>query len=666
MRIRYHIFTLIVAIFIVGAFTSCKSSMAYKKAQKRYEIGEYHKALGYFKKAKKKVKSRDTKAEITFYIAECYRKLNNSKNAVTSYKLAVRSKADMPEMYLHYGDVLLKQKKYSDARKMFLTHLEYDTANVWARNGVLICDSIAHWRKIKSRYKVSRVKELSSRKGEFCPVLTGDDSEYLYFTTNREGGNEAATLSAITGVKTNDIWMTRLDAQGKWIEPEALEGDVNSEYDEGVVAFDKSGKSMYITRCLFEAGESNGAQILKSSRSGAEWAEPQQLNFFEDSLADTLIIAHPAISKDESTIYFTSDLPGGYGGKDIWYVKSEGKNWSEPVNAGPYINTPGDEMFPTLRNDSTLYFSSNGLPGFGGLDIYKAVFNWKDSTVAVANMWLPINSVGDDFGITFANDQERGFFSSNRKDRRGADHIYAFIEPEIEVLLTGVLTDDKSNDPLSDAIIRLIGNDGTNTKIRTRKNGSFSYQIDRNTEYVFLVTSRGYLNQKGEFSTNDVKDSKKYKFDFALSSISKPIQLNNIFFEFGTAKVTEDSKVAIDELVTTLKDNPNIKIELSAHTDMIGESDINLRLSKGRAQSVADYLIMQGINRKRLVTKGYGEDKPVVVSYAMTEKYSYLKEGDILDEEYIKKLNDKRQEEVNQINRRMEFKVLSTAFRSDL
>ena len=663
---RYHILTLIVAVFIVGGFASCKSSMAYKKAQKRYEIGEYHKALGYFKKAKKKVKSRDTKAEIVFYIGECYRKLNDSKNAVTSYKLALRGKADMPEMYLHYGDVLLKQKKYNDARKMYLAHLENDTSNVWARNGALICDSISHWNKIKSRYKVNKVKELTSRKGEFCPVLTGDDSEYLYFTTNREGGNEATTLSAITGVKTNDVWMTRLDAKGKWIEPELVEGDVNSEYDEGVVTFDKSGKTMYITRCISEAGESNGAQILKSARSGAEWAEPQQLNFFEDSLADTLIIAHPAVSKDESTIFFVSDLPGGFGGKDIWYVNSEGKSWSEPVNAGPYINTPGDEMFPTLRNDSTLYFSSNGHPGFGGLDIYKAIFNVKDSTVSVSNMWRPVNSEGDDFGITFVKNEEKGYFSSNRKDRRGADHIYSFVEPEIEVLLTGKITDDKSNDPLSDAVVRLIGNDGTNTKIRTRKNGSFSYQIARNTDFVFLVTSRGYLNQKGEFDTKGVNDSKKFKFDFALSSISKPIQLNNIFFEFGTANVTEASMSALDELVTTLKDNPNIKIELSAHTDMVGDADINLRLSKSRAQSVANYLIKQEVNTKRLVIKGYGEEQPVVVSEAFAKQYNYLKEGDVLDETYILKLNEKRQEEVNQINRRMEFKVLSTSFRSDL
>lgn len=662
MKMIRQITTYIILALLLASVTSCKTSMAMKKAHKRYEIGEYYKALGYFKKAKKKTKTKTQRSEATFYIGECNRLLSNNKSAESAYKQVVRSKFEMPNLYLHYGDVLLKQKKYSAAKNMFLEHLKIDSTSVWARSGIISSDSIPFWLKNSSRYKVAKIKELSSKRGEFTPMLTGNDYEYLYFATTREGGNEVAATSAINGLRTNDIWMTRLDAQGNWIEPDPIEGEVNTEFDEGTPVFSKDGKSMYYTQCVFETGKALGAFIQKSVRSGAEWTAPTQLRFFEDSLADTLIIAHPAISSDESKIYFTSDLIGGFGGKDIWYVTQKGDGWSIPVNAGAAINTAGDEMFPMLRNDSTLYFSSNGLPGFGGLDIYKAIFG-ADSSVTVTNMKSPVNSEGDDFGITFAGDEERGFISSNRRDRKGLDHIYSFVEPRIEVVLKGRVLDDKSKDPLSEAVIRLIGNDGTNTKIRTKKDGSFSYEINRDAEYVFLVTSRGYLNQKGELNSIGVKDSKQYKFDFALSSISKPIQLNNVFFEFGTANVTTESKPALDALLETLKDNPNITVELSAHSDMVGDDNINMQLSIKRAQTVVDYMITNGVSTDRLVAKGYGESMPVVVDKTIAETYKYLKEGDLLDANFVESLSASKQEEVNQINRRMEFKVLSTSYK---
>ena len=654
-----------VLLFIILLSTSCRSSRLVKKAYKGYHVGEYYNSADLFKRAIRKVKKRDQKTEMTFLQAERYRLTNQDMKPDSKYKQAIRGKYPDSLVYLN---VQLKIGRLKEAKANFEIYLEKHPENRVALNGVLACDSIPYWNKVKTRYEVKKFDDFNSRNSEFSPSFVGEDFDVVYFSSTREGLVPVKN-SSITGQRNVDIFMSRMDSKNEWVDPEVLNDEaINTEFDDGVTSFTPDGKKMYFTRASFEAGKALGTKIFLSERSGAKWSQPKEVKFELDSLADTLVFAHPAISADGSELFFVSDYPGGFGGKDIWKVKNVAGKWSMPENLGPEINTAGDEKFPFVKPNGTLYFSSNGHPGLGGLDVYKAEritslddsdkFTWK-----VSNMLAPINSVSDDFGITFAGDEERGFLSSNRRDNRGYDHIYSFIKPEMEFYLEGAVKDEKTGDPISDAVIKLIGNDGTNVKIPTKKDGSFSQKIALNAEYVFLVTGRGYLNKKGELSTAALKDSKTFTFDFALASIKKPIRLNNIIYEFGSYELTDTAKVALQGLIQILKDNPNISIEISANTDFVGNAEANMSLSEKRAQAVVNFLIENSIKKDRLESKGYGEENPVVADKDLAKQYKFINEGDILNEAFILLQSKENQEIANRINRRTEFKVLSTNYK---
>jgi len=359
-------------------------------------------------------------------------------------------------------------------------------------------------------------------------------------------------------------------------------------------------------------------------------------------------------------MYFVSDYREGFGGKDIWKARLENGACKDIENLGEQINTEGDEMFPTMRYNGTLYFSSNGLPGLGGLDIFKATpleKGWK-----VENMCTPLNSNADDFGMAFEGKAEKGYFSSNRGETKGYDALWSFDLPVYEFILEGKVLDEKSN-PIADATVRLVSNTGINTRVTTKKDGSFRIKIDKNMQCIMLATARGYLNKEAKLVTPELKESKTYSQNIILTTIYKPIQLENIFYEFGKWNLTSDSEAGLQELVKTLNDNPNITIEISAHTDYKGNNESNKWLSEKRAQSVVDYLINTGIKADRLSAVGYGEEKPFTVNAATAQKYTYLKENDVLTEEFILKLKPEQQEVCNQINRRTEFRVLKTTYK---
>ena len=399
-------------------------------------------------------------------------------------------------------------------------------------------------------------------------------------------------------------------------------------------------------------------QIFQSSRSGGEWTEPTLVQLFADT---TITVGHPAISPDGSKMYFVSDADGGFGGKDIWVAINEGGKWIVPENLGSAINTSGNEMFPYVRQDGVLFFSSDGHKGFGGLDIYMAI---QDSTGVwiVENMYTPINSAGDDFGITFNNDNSVGYFSSSRDQRRPIDKIYRFELPALVYAIEGQVFDDKG-EPLGETTIRLVGDNGDNVKMRTKKDGTYRINLALNTQYVMLASHRGYLNASHQFNTNDLIDSKLFENNFTLTSLSRPVKMDNIFYEFGKWTLTASSEAGLQGLIKILTDNPNIAIELSAHTDMVGNDASNKELSQKRAQSVVDYLIKAGIDKGRLTPKGYGETKPVVVSEELAEQYKlFLRKGDVLTPEFIETLTAEQQEICNQINRRTEFKVTKTTY----
>jgi peptidoglycan-associated lipoprotein len=455
-------------------------------------------------------------------------------------------------------------------------------------------------------------------------------------------------------MQNSNIFFIKKDAGGKWSKPEAvLPEAIAANTDIGACAFSPDGKKMFFSQALQKNESDASAEIFFVARAGGEWTDPQKVTFFKDS---TVSVAHPAIAPDGETIYFVSDAPNGEGGKDIWKGTLSGTECKYIENLGPQINTPGDEMFPVVRSDGTLYFSSNGHPGLGGLDIFKATKVSAESW-SLQHMGIPINSNYDEFGMTFESSKEKGFFSSNRGQSRGFDAIWSFELPEMEVIVQGKVLDDKFN-PIPDAMVRLVSNTGQNSMVVTKKDGSYRIKIDKDMECVMLGTARGFLNKTEKLSSKGLKDSKVFTVDLVLPASFRPVQLDNIFFEFAKWDLTPASEKGLQDLLAMLTDNPNIIIEISAHTDFVGNNADNLILSQKRAQSVVDYLINAGIPESRLVSVGHGEEKPYKVDESVVAEYAFLPLDTVLTEEFIMTLKPEEQQIANQINRRTEFKVL--------
>ena len=656
--VKYLIYALSALIFLSG----CSIKRKIKKADKKYEVGEYYTAASMYNKIYPKVKAKDrsTKAYAAFKLGECYRLINETEKAERAFTNATRYNYSDSIVYLYYADALRMNKKEKEAVAQYDIYLQAHPEDVRAINGRQSAVEAAEWREHPTRYNVSKATFFASKRTESSPSFPGGDGETVYFNSTRENKEVGGGNSKITGVRNNDIYVAKRNSLGEWDNLEPVEGEINTDFDEGSVSFSADGKTMYFTRCYVEKGQSRGAQICTCTRSGGKWGKVTDIKLSKDS---SVTFAHPTLSPDGKYLYFVSDLEGGYGGKDIWRSEVNGSQYGAPVNLGPTINTPGDEMFPYMREDGKLYFSSNGLPGFGGLDIFYAN-EMEDGSWSVTNMMYPVNSNGDDFGISFVAGKEKGMFSSNRGEKKGYDKIYEFELPAIEFLIDGKVN-DMNGEALADATVRIVGDDGTNTKLRTKKDGSFKISLNKNVKYVLLGNCRGYLNQKEEAVTLDLEDSKTFPINFTLASLSKPVGLDNIFFEFGKATLTAESSTALDKLVKLLNDNPNITIEIGAHTDRIGSEDGNLQLSGRRAQSVVDYLIKGGIESERLTAKGYGKSQPVTVDKNIQKEYSFLHVGDVLDEEFINNtlVSDDQREIADSINRRTEFRVLKTTYK---
>ena len=530
--------------------------------------------------------------------------------------------------------------------------------NTLAKNGLKSAQMAPGWKKVGSRYQVKKMDVFTSRRADYSPMLLGDEYEQIYFTSTRNDA-QGDELSGITGTKAGDIFYSEKDDKGKWSRPEAIATGLNTDYDEGACCFTPDGKEMYLTQCVTDPASPRFAQIVTSSRSDAAWGKVQKLEITQDTLST---YAHPAISPDGEWLYFVSDMPGGMGGYDIWRVRITPSGLGGVENLGAPINTPGDEMFPTFRPNGDLYFSSNGHIGMGGLDIYIARIDEKTQQYKIEHPGYPLNSEADDFGMTFEGPHNRGFFSSNRKDGRGYDHIYSFNNPEIVTTMKGWVY-EKDGYELPAAQVMVVGNDGTYRKLPVKSDGSFTLPIHPEVDYLVMASCKGFLNHKEELRIDSAKVSKEYVLQFPLASISAPVLIDNIFYDFDKATLTPASTQALDKLVALLKENSHVTIELSAHCDYKGNSEYNKRLSQRRAQSVVDYLIAHGIDKERLTPVGYGKERPKTIRRKLTEKYPWLKEDDVLTQDFILKQTREHQEICNQLNRRTEFTVLRTTYR---
>lgn len=669
-----NLFLLLILIGGTALLSSCGTKSRLATADKKFEAGEYASAVGIYNVIYGRIPStdRETKARVAFRQGESLRFLNNTR-AEMMYQRAIRFNYPDSTVFLRYAQALHRNGKYNDALNQYRRYLEYDSTSVLSRNGIIAIDSISVWRNQPTRHVVRRDNFLYQRNSNtFSPMYQADDANVLYFSSNRTRPRKGVLPNFVTLQPNTNIFMIKKDAAGKWSKPEPIFADEFAEkHDIGVSGFSPDGRTMYMTIAAQQSETDASAEIFYMSRAGGEWTEPKKVTFFRDS---TISVAHPTIASDGQTIYFVSDAPNGQGGKDIWRGVLSGDECKFIENLGPDINTPGDEMFPLIRPDGTLYFSSDGHPGFGGLDLFRANLIPNDKNVTtdsvaktpyrwvVVNMGTPINSNFDDFGITFANGTDAGFFSSNRGQSRGYDAIWSFEIPVMEVIVAGTVYDDKMT-PLPDAVVRLISNTGQNIRVVTRKDGSYRIKIDKDMECVMLGSARGFLNKTAALSTEGVTDSKTFTVDMVLPAIFRPVQLRNIFFEFAKWDLTPSSEAGLQELLSMLTDNPNITIEISAHTDYVGNNEANLLLSQRRAQSVVDYLIGAGIPVARLVSIGHGEEKPFIVDEQTAAEYPFLEVNTILTEEFIKSLPADEQVVANQINRRTEFKVLRMNYR---
>lgn len=654
----------LVPVVIMSALCACSNAeRTTRRADAAMTIGEYQEAASLYRRAYMQTAPREraSRGALAYKMGEAYRSFGNVGRALAAYKNAERFGVADSLVLRKQGDMLRYAGNYKGAEEKYKAYLEKNPEDVLALAGYRSSQKATAIREAGSAYTVKLDKNFSSSRADYCPAFSDRNGSAVYFSSTRNSGT-GGQMSGITGTKPGDIYCLKKDEKGHWKSPEAAEGELNSEWDEGAACFTEDGNTMYFTVCRSDPQYPRMAEIWTSTRNDAKWGKPQALKITADTLSS---YAHPALSPDGKWLYFVSDMPGGYGGYDLWRASVVGGHGIGVVeNLGPEINTPGNEMFPAFRPSGELYFSSDGRePNLGGLDLYRAKEDTLTKHWEVAHLPYPMNSNGDDFGITFEGLHNRGFFSSNRASAgRGWDKIYSFSFPEILLSVKGWVYEQDGYE-LPEAVVYMVGNDGTNMKIGVNLEGSFEQPLAPGGKYLFLATCRGYLNYRAELTVDSLAQKEhQYVLQFPLPSISIPVLVRGVYYEFDKADLTDNSREALDRLVKVLKENPNITIELSAHCDYRGRAEYNERLSQRRAESVVKYLTEHGIEAERLTAKGYGESQPKTVSKKMTEKYPFLHENDVLTEEFILKLKPEQQDVCNSLNRRTEFRVLRTTY----
>ena len=662
-RILYITVGLLMASMVIS-LASCKGPKL-KDADEAYDRGEYFDAATIYRKLYNYYNRKEDawlRGELAFQLGMCHLKLNQGNRAVAAFQNAIRYEYEDLTTLLRLAQSQQREGQYAAAIKTYNEYLDMFPDDWEALVGIRGCELAPQWKEEGSRYIVKQAKLFNSRRADYAPMFLDKRMEYFYYTSTNEKST-GELRSEITGTKKGDIFFSKKDEKGNWSRPEVVDGGLNTEHDEGAPAFSPDGSTMYLARAVRQDWPTT-VEIYTSSRSEAKWGAPQKFEITADTLSN---YTDPFVSPDGQWLYFASDMPGGQGGTDLWRINLKDKHGTLE-NLGPQINTKGNERFPNMRTDSLLYFASDGHPGMGGLDLFVAKMQPRDKEDkyimdrwAIENMGVPMNSSADDFGITFG-EGESGYFSSNRGDARGYDHIFSFVKPDLQIWISGYVV-DKDDEPVPNAVIRIVGDDGSNQKTAARPDGYFKFDLQRGVKYAMLASAEGYLNARQEFESDNAEEDAEYNVDFILAAMFKAQIIENIFYDFDKAVLRDESKLALDSMVMLLKEHPNIVIEMASHTDRVGTAKYNQGLSQRRAQSVVDYLIANGIPRERLKPAGYGESRPKTVTKRIHSQYPQFEEGVTLTEEFIKGLSKEDQEAADQINRRTEFTVIDTEFK---
>lgn len=663
-------------LIILGALASCSSKSYVKRGDKMLESGRYYYAQSLYEKAYKKSKDKEAKADIAFKAASCFDQVNQGRKASSWYRKAIMNRDTFSNAVLNLAYVEVKNGRMEEAEENFWEYVDLKPEVKKEGDPSEMLERIKKWEEFPGRYKVELLKDFSSTSSDFAPIYMGKDTNVIFFSSNRKL-KDKPKKDGVTGEYYSNIFESHYSNEvvrksrkkkGKnattrkvlvdtyqWSKARGVGDTINSDWNEGAACFSPEADVLYYTSSMKVNKNNQGTKIFVVKREDDGWGRVSQLDLVPDSLS----VGHPSISADGNILYFVSDMPGGYGGNDIWMAKKSGSSWSEPQNLGRPINTPNDELFPYIKENGDLFFASDRTEGMGGLDIYQAKRK-KTGVWTVENMKYPINSTADDFAMTFQVGEEKGMFTSSRK--KGNDDIYRFDFVPLQFAFVGNIVNSESKESIEKALVHIVSSDGEQQDVKANQEGKFTVELEPGLEYVVMVSADGYLNGKELINTLDLTVSRNFKAMIGLNPIEKPIELPNIFYDFGSWTLREESKTALDGLVETLNDNPKITIELGSHTDFVGSESTNQGLSQKRAQSVVDYLIEKGIYWDRLVAKGYGESNPLKITSDKAKEYDFLAEGDILTEWVISKLKEKQKEKANQLNRRTDFRVLSTAY----
>jgi len=641
--------------------TSAFSQKALKKADAAFDSHQYFNAVTLYKQVYQSV-SKDKKAQVLYRTGIASQKINDFKGAETYYQKAIASNVDDPAVYLHLAEVLKVQFKYAEAMTEYKNYKAKGGDAKKADLGVKACELAQQWKDNPLRYKVENMSLINTKDRDYSPCYSDKKYKTIIFTSNREG-SLGGNADVVTGVNHSDIYETKMDKNGKWSTPVLLPPAISSPVNEGQGWVSKKGDMIFFTRCPEEKGKQNKCGVYMAKKQGNTWGEAARLPF---SL-DTVSFRHPSLSADGKVLYFASSMSGGYGNLDIWSCTYDAKAnvWGQPKNAGPTVNTEGNEAFPTISDDGKkLYFASDYHPGMGGLDIFVAEAGADGKfNKPVENMKFPINSSFDDHSIIFEGKKNRGFFTSNREGGKGNDDIYSFSLPPINFNLKGMVICEGDQlgkgkgEPVEAVKVKIVGSDGSINEFTTSKDGSYNLdKLKEKTTYTVSTESGkssksstfsrdGYLSNQDKriITTVGLDKSKDFIADFAVKPVVPNLRMPEIQYALGSAELLPASKDSMNYLYNILKDNPGIVVELNSHTDTRGKAASNMTLSTARAQSCVDYLVKEKeIPAARLTAKGLGMTQPLI------------------SDAVIKNAKTKEEKEaLHQKNRRTTFKVLS-------